>query len=78
MLNDERFSAKNLVVVQRGALTTPVLHPGTFVRLNSGGPAGVVTDLLEDDRVRVTWMTADADHSVLPDRCLTPLAGGRA
>lgn len=69
MRRQARFSANNLVLV---ALSKPVLHPpGSLVRLNSGGPVGVVRSLGEDDRCLVKWLGRDDDPQLLPDRCLS-------
>ena len=70
MLRRAHFSASHLQIVKRfsgGELPSP----GSFVRLNSGGPIGVVSDLLTGDRVRVSWLTKSIVRSELPDRCLT-------
>jgi hypothetical protein len=63
------FNPSTLTVVKRAR--PPTLLPlGTFVRLASGGPIGIVAALDAKDRASVHWLTGH--HSVLPDVCLEP------
>jgi hypothetical protein len=47
--------------------------PGSFVRLNSGSPIGVVTDVSQDGTVSVTWLTNPVGRTNLPEQCFTPV-----
>ena len=69
MLNTAHFKAADLEIVKRSKSGDLPL-PGSFVRLNSGGPVGVVTALLPNDEVRVTWLGLAIEKSVVPDRCV--------
>ena len=71
MLNTAHFKSGDLEIVKR--LQTGCLpSPGSFVRLNSGGPVGIVTALEHDDSVSVSWLGCwPIEHSVLPDRCVS-------
>jgi uncharacterized protein YodC (DUF2158 family) len=44
---------------------------GDFVRLNSGSPLGLVTDL-ENGEAKVTWFTTPIQHDEINSRCLRP------
>lgn len=48
MQNRDSFRPSDLIVIKRVAGST-LLPLGSFVRLNSGGPLGVVTDLDESE-----------------------------
>ena len=69
MFHRDSFRPSDLIVVKRARRST-LLPLGTFVRLASGGPIGVVTELGCDDRATVQWLTGS--RSVLPDLCLEP------
>lgn len=73
MFHKASFGADELLLVKR-AHRGHLILPGAFVRLNSGGPVGLVADLLRDGRARVSWLTDPPTSSVLPDRCLTPVS----
>jgi hypothetical protein len=64
------FGARDLSVVKRAGNDPALMPPGTFVRLNSGSPVGVVTEMMADDRLRVRWL-GSVDDSVLPGACVT-------
>ena len=69
MLNTAHFNADDLEIVSR-CESGNLPSPGSFVRLNSGGPLGVVSELMADDHVRVSWLVWPIEHSVIPDRCV--------
>lgn len=54
-LRTGRFLAEDVRLVKRFAPDPTPLAIGDRVRLNSGGPAGLVVDLLTEDRVLVAW-----------------------
>lgn len=66
-----RFRADDLKVVL-AAPAARLLPPGSFVRLNSGGPVGVVMELMASDDVLVMWLTDDRQSSILPEACVSP------
>lgn len=47
--------------------------PGQIVRLNSGGPLGIVSDRTADGRLHVVWLNEAFDRSTLPAACVTVL-----
>lgn len=51
------------------------MPPGSFVRLRSGGPIGVVVELWDSDHVGIVWLTGLRQRSVLPDVCVEPSIG---
>ncbi len=54
---------------------TTLHHPGSMVRLNSGGPVGVVEAVDADDHVSVLWLVAPSERSVLPMQCVSKVIG---
>lgn len=46
--------------------------PGSFVRMRSGGPIGVITEVMASEDVLVTWLTTQRDSSILPEACVRP------
>jgi len=73
MHHRDSFPPSDLIVVKRARRST-LLSLGTFVRLPSGGPIGIITDLSSDDQAAVCWMSGH--RSVLPDVCLEPCLQG--
>jgi uncharacterized protein YodC (DUF2158 family) len=67
MFHRDSFTPSQLRVVKRARSST-FLPLGTFVRLASGGPIGIITELDTQDRASVHWFTGD--KSLLPDICL--------
>jgi hypothetical protein len=47
-----------------------LLTLGSFVRLASGGPIGVIEKLDENDNATVAWLTSPPCTTVLQDLCL--------
>jgi len=54
---------------------TTLHHPGSMVRLNSGGPVGVVEAVDEDDHVAVLWLVVPTQRSILPMQCVSKVIG---
>jgi hypothetical protein len=69
MFHRDSFRPSELMVVKRARPST-LLALGSFVRLASGGPIGIVSALDGQDRASVQWLTGH--RSVLPDVCLEP------
>ena len=69
MLNRDSFEPSSLMVVKRAGPST-LLPPGSFVRLGSGGPIGVVQNIGSDDRATVLWLTAEPFTRTISDVCL--------
>ena len=69
MQNNERFDAKSLVLLRR-VKRQAVPHPGTFVRLNSGGPIGLVIDVDCDDRTNIHWL--GSHNQIIACECVCP------
>jgi uncharacterized protein YodC (DUF2158 family) len=59
-------------VKRRASDHTPLLAPGSFVRLKSGGPVGVVADLDHGDYLLIIWITEGRERSLLPGVCVRP------
>lgn len=68
------FHLSDLVVVKRATLAMLIV-PGSFVKLNSGSPIGVVTCTQDNDDCAVTWLSDGYPRSILPECCLTPVVG---
>ena len=77
MFHRDSFKPSDLIVVKRAAAST-LLPLGAFVRLNSGGPLGIVTALNQDDQTTVQWLTVPPLTSTLPDVCLSAVCGRAA
>ena len=71
------FQPSELILVKRAVPSTLRL-PGSFVRLASGGPIGVVTSLDAADTATVAWLGPFGGRSVLPEVCLTPASNAYA
>jgi hypothetical protein len=66
-MHRDSFKPSDLTIVKRAGPST--LFPlGTFVRLRSGGPVGVIEGLSGDDHATVLWLSGN--RSTLPDVCL--------
>lgn len=69
MFHRDSFTPSKLMVI-KPARRSSLLPLGTFVRLASGGPIGIITELDAEDRASIHWLTGH--KSVLPDVCLEP------
>ena len=69
--NGGKFLKVQLRLV-RSAPPDRLHHPGSFVRLNSGGPVGVVTSIDASDHLTISWLTDGRQVSILPDVCVSP------
>ena len=72
MFHRDSFQPSELIVVKKRCASS-LLLPGEFVRLNSGGPIGVMMALDGQDRATVHWLIGGA--STLPATCFTPCVG---
>jgi hypothetical protein len=70
MFHRDSFRPSDLMVVKRAGRSS-LKSPGSFVRLNSGGPLGVVESVDHNDRATVHWLTGD--RTQIADVCLTPV-----
>jgi hypothetical protein len=70
MFHRDSFEPSALMVVKRAGPSSLKL-PGAFVRLNSGGPLGVIQSIDADDRATVTWLTDPPCTRVVADVCLS-------
>jgi hypothetical protein len=73
MFHRDSFRPSDLILVKQARRST-LLPLGTFVRLNSGGPIGIIGKLDERDRATVHWLAGKM--SLLPDVCLSPCLQG--
>lgn len=67
MFHRDSFRPSDLIVAKRATAST-LLPLGSFVRLNSGGPLGIVLQVDCRDRATVHWLTGE--RSCVPDVCL--------
>lgn len=74
MFERDSFRACDLILVKK-APPSRLVVPGAFVRLNSGSPVGVVTELDSDDRATVHWIGVPGGKMTLPEVCLSIVAG---
>lgn len=72
-MRDEHVRRSELELVET-ATHEPVVI-GDFVRLASGSPLGLIIGC-ENDVAMVTWLTGDAQRSLLPAVCLRPVVCG--
>ena len=77
MHNRDSFRPSDLMVVEP-ARPSMLLPLGSFVRLASGGPVGVITSLDKDDKAAVTWLTGALPRTAISDVCLVPVSGQEA
>ena len=73
MKSRDSFSPSKLIVVKRAVAST-FLIPGSFVRLQSGGPIGVIESVSEFDCLDVCWVTPRRERSALPAVCVVSLS----
>lgn len=69
MPHRDSFRPSDLIVVKR-ARPSMLLPLGSFVRLASGGPVGVLTAMDDNDKATVTWFTTPPCERVISDVCL--------
>lgn len=69
MLQRDSFEPSDLMVVKRAGPST-FYTPGSFVRLRSGGPLGVIQNIDAADRATVAWLTNPPCTRVIADVCL--------
>lgn len=64
------FDAVHEQRLRFAARTDDLKTPGSFVRLFSGGPIGVITEVMASEDVLVTWLTDPRESSILPEQCV--------
>lgn len=67
MFHRDSFTPSDLILVKRAG-PSRLKPPGSFVRLNSGGPIGIVLEIDANDLATVKWLKSGL--SKLPDVCL--------
>jgi hypothetical protein len=67
MLREAIFRDDELEQVGRPTPVAPPLSFGESVQLNSGGPTGLVVDIVGDDHLAVAWRESE---SIIPRPCL--------
>lgn len=72
-MHRDSFTPSELIVVKRGPSST-LLPLGSFVRLASGGPVGVLMALDTDDNATVVWLTTPPCTCVISDVCLVSVS----
>jgi hypothetical protein len=68
-MNSGSFLARDLRLVRSAPLVQEPLSIGDVVRLNSGGPKGLIVDFLIENLLAVAW--ENGTESALPRACLT-------
>ena len=76
MFHRDSFKPSDLILVKQ-AHGSSLLLLGAFVRLNSGGPLGIVEALDSGDNATVKWIGLQSKSS-LPDVCFTCVSNASA
>jgi len=71
MFHRDSFEPSDLMVVKRARRST-LVPLGSFVRLASGSPVGVIAALDVDDKATVLWLTDPPCTRLIADLCLIP------